>query len=76
MTFSLEESAQNLAKIISESYMAIDLEKNEFRCSEISVHFYQVDKAVQLYETQKAWHTTMIVGPFWRWEVHYSENFS
>jgi len=43
--------------------IAKDLEKNGFKCKNAQVHTDQVDKCVQMFETQIVRHTTMIVGP-------------
>ncbi|GMI47335.1 hypothetical protein TrCOL_g3071 [Triparma columacea] len=43
--------------------IAKDLEKNGFKCTDEKVHHEQIDKCVQMFETQIVRHTTMIVGP-------------
>jgi dynein heavy chain len=40
-----------------------DLAKNGYKCSDDAVHQEQVNKCVQMFETQIVRHTTMIVGP-------------
>ncbi|GMH67856.1 hypothetical protein TrLO_g3024 [Triparma laevis f. longispina] len=43
--------------------IALDLEKNGYKCSEQQVFSDLIDKCVQMFETQIVRHTTMIVGP-------------
>lgn len=43
--------------------IARDLEQNGYKCSDEKVNAFQVDKCVQMFETQIVRHTTMIVGP-------------
>jgi len=43
--------------------IAKDLEANGYKCRNAQVHTDQIDKCVQMFETQIVRHTTMIVGP-------------